>query len=63
MKLNIGQFTVEVKAKDTVLSERNNVMDTITFLNRASMAFDRAVEVYKSKGYTAMAADFEKNGQ
>ncbi len=62
MKLNIGEYTVEIKAKQTALSERNNLMDTITFLNRTSMAFDRAAEAYRAKGYNAISADFEKMG-
>ena len=60
MKLKIGQFTVDVKVKDTVLAERNNLMDTINFLNRTSMAFDRAAEAYKAQGYKAISADYEK---
>lgn len=62
MKLNIGNYTVEVKAKNTTFSERNNLMDTIAFLNTASIAFSRAAEVYKSKGHNAIAADFDKMG-
>lgn len=62
MKLTIGEFTVEVKAKNTALSERNNLMDTITFLNRASIACDRAAEVYDSKGYPALAEIYRKMG-
>ena len=62
MKLNIGEFTVEVKAKNTAFSERNNLMDTISFLNKASIAFAKAAENYKVKGYNAISEDFEKMG-
>ena len=60
MKLIIGNFTVEVKAKNTRYSERNNVVDAISFLNMASIAFDRAADAYKAKGNVYVAADFEK---
>ena len=60
MKLIIGDFTVEVKAKNTRYSERNNVVDVISFLNMASIAFDRASDAYKAKGHVYTAADFEK---
>ena len=62
MKLNIGEYTVEIKAKHTALSKRNNLMDTLNFLNRASMAFDRASEMYKAQGYNVISANFEKMG-
>lgn len=62
MKLNIGEFTVDVKAKNTKLSERNNLMDNISFLNKVSIACARAAECYESKGYPSLAADFEKMG-
>lgn len=62
MKLNVGMFTVDIKVKNTTYSERNNLMDTISFLNMASIAFDKAAELYKSKGYDAIPEDFEKMG-
>ena len=60
MKLIIGNFTVDVKAKNTIYSERNNAVDVISFLNMASIAFDRAADAYKAKGHVYVAADFEK---
>lgn len=62
MKLNIGEFTVDVKAKHTTFSERNNLMDTINFLNKASIAFAKAAAEYNSKGYIALSEDFDKMG-
>ena len=60
MKLVVGNFTVEVKAKNTVYSERNNVVDAFSFLNMASIAFDEAAEVYKANNRPFIAEDFEK---
>lgn len=60
MKLIIGDFTAEVKAKNTRYSERNNVVDTVYLLNLMSIACGRAAQDYKEKGYEYMAADFDK---
>ena len=60
MKLVVGNFTVEVKAKNTRYSERNNVVDAFSFLNMMSIACDRAAEVYKARNMQFTAQDFEK---
>ena len=60
MKLVVGNFAVEVKAKNTEYSERNNVVDAFSFLNMASIAFDKAAEVYKANNRPFIAEDFEK---
>lgn len=62
MKLNVGMFTVDVKVKNTRYSDRNNLLDTISFLNMASIAFDQAAKMYKSEGYEHISEDFEKMG-
>ena len=60
MKLVVGNFTVEVKAKNTKYSERNNVVDAFSFLNMMSIACDRASEFYKARNQQFTAQDFEK---
>ena len=60
MKMVIGNFTVDVKAKNTKYSERNNVVDAIGFLNMASIAFNKAADAYKTDGKEFIAEDFEK---
>lgn len=60
MKMVIGNFTVDVKARNTKYSERNNVVDAISFLNMASIAFDKAADSYKADGREFIAEDFEK---
>ena len=60
MKLVIGDFTAEVKSRNTRYSERNNAVDTIAFLNMMSIACDKAAQVYKAQGHEYTAADFDK---
>lgn len=60
MKMVIGNFTVDVKARNTKYSERNNVVDAIGFLNMASIAFNKAADAYKADGKEFIAEDFEK---
>lgn len=60
MKLVVGDFTVEVKAKNTRYSERNNVVDVFDFLNMMSVACDKAAEVYKARNLQFTAQDFDK---
>lgn len=60
MKLVVGNFTVEAKARNTVYSERNNAVDTIAFLNMACIAFDKAADVYKTNNMPWTAEDFKK---
>lgn len=61
MKLVIGDFEVEVKAKRKG-TDRNNVLDTMFFLNNASMAYTAAYLQFKSEGHPYMAEEFRKMG-
>lgn len=59
MKLKADKYVIDIKAKNSTFSERNNLMDTISFLNMASIAFQKAADAYKSDGREFIASDFE----
>lgn len=56
MKLMIGEYEVDIKVKDARFNERNNIVDTISFLNEMSLAFYKASEMYKRDTCEALAA-------
>lgn len=60
MKLKADNYVIDIKAKNACFSERNNLMDTIGFLNMASIAFQKAADAYKADGKEFIASDFEK---
>ena len=60
MKLKAYNYAIDIKAKNVSFSERNNLMDTISFLNMASIAFQKAADAYKADGKEFIASDFEK---
>lgn len=60
MKLKAGNYAIDFKAKNITFSERNNLMDTISFLNMASIAFQKAADSYKADGKEFIASDFEE---
>ena len=60
MKLKADNYVIDIKVKNAVFSERNNLMDAIGFLNMASIAFQKAADAYKADGREFIAADFEK---
>ena len=60
MKLKADNFVIDIKVKNAVFSERNNLMDAIGFLNMASIAFQKAADAYKAEGREFIASDFEK---
>lgn len=62
MKLKANNYVIDIKAKNVLFSERNNLMDTMNFLNMAAIAFDKAAEAYKANGKEFIAADFAKIG-
>ena len=59
MKLKTGNYAIDIKAKNVTFSERNNAVDVISFLNMASIAFQKAADAYKADGKEFIAADFE----
>lgn len=59
MKLKTGNYAIDIKVKNVTFSERNNAVDVISFLNMASIAFQKAADAYKSDGKEFIAADFE----
>ena len=59
MKLKANNYVIDIKAKNVIFSERNNLMDAISFLNIASIAFQKAADAYKADGKEFIAADFE----
>ena len=60
MKLKAANYTIDIKVKNVIFSERNNLFDTISFLNMASIAFQKAADTYKADGKEFIASDFEK---
>ena len=60
MKLKALNYVIDIKAKNVSFSERNNLMDAISFLNMASIAFQKAADSYKADGKEFIACDFEK---
>ena len=60
MKLKTGNYAIDIKAKNVTFSERNNAVDVISFLNMASIAFQKAADAYKADGKEFIASDFEK---
>lgn len=60
MKLKAGNYAIDIKAKNVNFSERNNLMDAISFLNMASIAFQKAADAYKADGREFIACDFEQ---
>lgn len=60
MKLKANNYAIDIKVKNVVFSERNNLMDSIGFLNMASIAFQKAADAYKADGKVFIASDFEK---
>ena len=60
MKLKADNYVIDIKAKNSTFSESNNLMDTISFLNMASIAFQKAADVWKADGKEFIASDFEK---
>lgn len=59
MKLKANNYVIDIKAKNVIFSERNNLMDTISFLNIATIAFQKAADAYKADGKEFIAVDFE----
>lgn len=62
MKLTVGEFEIDIKVKDARFRDRNNLIDTLTFLNLASMAYCKAADAYAEEGYRAISAHFEQIG-
>lgn len=60
MKLKADNYAIDIKVKNVNFSERNNLMDTIGFLNMASIAFQKAADAYNADGKEFIASDFEK---
>lgn len=60
MKLKAANYAIDIKVKNVIFSDRNNLMDTISFLNMASIAFQKAADTYKADGKEFIASDFEK---
>lgn len=54
MKLMIGNYEVEISARNTITSKRKNAQDTGFFLNEISMALDEASLSYIGKGYEGL---------
>ena len=63
MKLRVGNYEIEIKAKDINTGRgRNNISDTINILNELSIACDMAAKSYQAAGYVHMAESMRKNG-
>ena len=60
MKLKATNYAIDIKVQNVNFSGRCNLMDTISFLNMASIAFQKAADYYKAYGKEFIACDFEK---
>ena len=60
MKLKTGNYAIDIKVQNVNFSGRSNLMDTISFLNMASIAFQKAADAYKADGKEFIASDFEE---
>lgn len=58
MKVKVGNYDIDIKVKNTLFSDRNNLMDTISFLNEVSLAFGHAAEEFEASKRSAIAEDF-----
>ena len=48
MKIMIGEYEVEIKARDARFRQRANKEDTINLLNEMSIAFGEAAKLFSS---------------
>lgn len=62
MKLIIGDYEVDVKAKRRILSDKYSMMDTIDFLNKISIYCSLAGDKRKEQGYSALASECDTMG-
>lgn len=58
MKIKIGEFEVEVKAKGIVSSEKYNERDTQFFLNELSVVYREAAMFQEGQGRQAIARNY-----
>lgn len=59
MKLTIGEYEVEIKAKNTS-RDRFNQEDTFNFLNELAIAFSEAGKWNQIQGYDSFTKRFEE---
>lgn len=56
MKLRVGEYDIEIKAKHRYTSRgRNNISDAIGILNTFSLALSLAAKQYKAQGYNKLS--------
>ena len=61
MKLKVGDYEIEIKAKHKITGRgRNNIADTISILNELSLACDAAAKSYTASGYEYMGNSMKK---
>lgn len=60
MKLKVDRFEIEIKAKDTENNTKFNKEDTMTFLNRISLAMGYGADYQLSKNHNVIASDYSK---
>lgn len=58
MKIIVGEFEVEVKAKGIVSREKYNEKDTEFFLNELSVVYQDAATFEEGQGYQAHARNY-----
>lgn len=63
MRVIVGDYEVEVKAKIHGLSERMNKKDTLYFLNMISAALYGDADSLRTKGYNFLAEDSLKKAR
>lgn len=63
MKLIIGEYEVEIKAKDTRFKSRFNLDDTMSLLNMLSIYASEARDHYNMNGYDGLANTANKYGR
>ena len=63
MKLIIGEYEVEIKAKDTRFRSRYNLDDTMALLNALSIYASEARDHYRMNNYDGLANTADKYGK
>ena len=63
MKLIIGEYEVEIKAKDTRFNSRCNLEDTMSLLNTLSIFASEARDHYTATNYDSLAKMADKYGR
>ena len=63
MKIKIGDYEVEIKAKGVYNKEKFNKQDTMSFLNELSIVYTDSSKFNMGQGYQALAKCYNESGK